>query len=69
MNEIKMNNKEIIKFPIKDFLLPKNQLYCKLCGRDKFSMKQPHNCIGGFRKRKIEWGYKQVINTIKEPLN
>ena len=28
---------------------------CKLCGRDKFTSKQPHKCVGGFRKRKIIW--------------
>ncbi len=28
---------------------------CKLCGRDKFTKKSPHNCVGGFRKRHIEW--------------
>lgn len=28
---------------------------CLLCGRDKFTAKQPHNCVGGFRKRKILW--------------
>ena len=28
---------------------------CMLCGRDKFTRKSPHNCVGGFRKRKIEW--------------
>lgn len=28
---------------------------CLLCGRDKFTRKSPHNCIGGFRKRNIKW--------------
>lgn len=28
---------------------------CMLCGRDKFTRKSPHNCVGGFRKRKIVW--------------
>ena len=28
---------------------------CLLCGRDKFTRKTPHYCIGGFRKRKIKW--------------
>ena len=28
---------------------------CLLCGRDKFTAKQPHKCRGGFRKRKIKW--------------
>jgi hypothetical protein len=28
---------------------------CLLCGRYKFTHKQPHKCLGGFRKRKIPW--------------
>ncbi len=28
---------------------------CLLCGRDKFTRKTPHNCVGGYRKHKIEW--------------
>jgi hypothetical protein len=28
---------------------------CMLCGRDKFTSKTPHKCIGGYRKRKIIW--------------
>lgn len=28
---------------------------CLSCGRDKFTSKQPHNCIDGFRKRGIKW--------------
>lgn len=28
---------------------------CLLCGRDKFTTRGPHRCIGGFRKRKIQW--------------
>lgn len=28
---------------------------CMLCGRDKFTRKSPHKCVGGFRKRKIIW--------------
>lgn len=28
---------------------------CDLCGRDKFTSKQPHNCVEGFRKRKLSW--------------
>ena len=28
---------------------------CLLCGRDTFTRKSPHNCVGGFRKRKIQW--------------
>ena len=26
-----------------------------LCGRDKFTRKSPHKCVGGYRKRKIKW--------------
>jgi len=28
---------------------------CLLCYRDKFTHKQPHKCLGGFRKRNIPW--------------
>lgn len=28
---------------------------CMLCGRDKFTHKSPHKCVGGYRKRKIIW--------------
>ena len=28
---------------------------CMLCGRDRFTHKSPHKCVGGFRKRKIVW--------------
>ena len=28
---------------------------CLLCGRDKFTHKSPHKCVGGYRKRKIIW--------------
>ena len=28
---------------------------CNLCGRDKFTHKIPHKCIGGFRKRGLKW--------------
>jgi len=31
------------------------KLKCLLCGRDKFTHKSPHYCVGGFRKRKIKW--------------
>jgi hypothetical protein len=31
------------------------KLKCLLCGRDKFTHKSPHYCIGGFRKHKIKW--------------
>ena len=27
------------------------KLKCLLCGRDKFTHKSPHKCVGGFRKR------------------
>jgi len=32
-----------------------NKWKCLLCGRHKFTHKSPHNCVGGFRKRKIIW--------------
>ena len=48
-------------YPLKDFLFPKQQLYCALCGRDKFLFKTAHNCVGGYRKRRIIWGYKNKI--------
>lgn len=41
-----------IEMKIKD--KPK-RFRCKFCGRDKFTKKSPHNCVGGFRKRNIEW--------------
>jgi len=28
---------------------------CLLCGRDKFTHKTPHKCVGGYRKRNIIW--------------
>ena len=28
---------------------------CLLCGRDKFTKKQPHKCNTGFRKHGIIW--------------
>jgi hypothetical protein len=28
---------------------------CLLCGRDKFTRKSHHNCVGGFRKRGLRW--------------
>ena len=28
---------------------------CDLCGRNKFTAPIPHNCVGGFRKRKLQW--------------
>ena len=36
---------------------------CLLCGRDKFTHKTPHNCVGGYRKRKIKW---EPINWVEE---
>ena len=37
---------------------------CLLCGRDKFTHKSPHYCIGGYRKHKIKWQpiFKEVSN-------
>jgi hypothetical protein len=28
---------------------------CLLCGRDKFTRKSHHNCVGGFRKKSLKW--------------
>lgn len=28
---------------------------CMLCGRDTFTRKSPHKCVGGYRKRNIVW--------------
>ena len=28
---------------------------CLLCGRNKFTRKSPHKCVGGFRKRGFIW--------------
>lgn len=33
----------------------KDRWKCMLCGRDKFTHKSPHKCVGGYRKRKIVW--------------
>lgn len=33
---------------------------CLLCGRNKFTRKSPHHCVGGFRKRNIKW---EIIET------
>lgn len=38
---------------------------CLLCGRDKFTEKTPHKCVGGFRKRKIKW---EEIKKMEEKL-
>lgn len=32
---------------------------CLLCGRDKFTKKTAHYCIGGYRKHGIKW--KEII--------
>ena len=43
-------------------IINENQkLTCLLCGRDKFIRKTPHNCIGGFRKKRIKWGMKTPL--------
>jgi len=34
---------------------PKAKWKCMIYGRDKFTHKSPHKCIGGYRKRKIIW--------------
>lgn len=43
------------------------KLKCTLCGRDKFTQKSPHHCVGGFRKRNIIWELitKKDMNTLK----
>ena len=28
---------------------------CLLCGRDTFTQKSPHCCVGGYRKHHIKW--------------
>jgi len=28
---------------------------CNLCGKDTFTRKTPHKCIGGYRKRGLKW--------------
>ncbi len=28
---------------------------CNLCGRDKFTHKTPHYCVGGYRKHGLKW--------------
>lgn len=28
---------------------------CTICGRNKFDSKQPHKCVGGFRKSGFVW--------------
>ena len=36
-------------------ITPNKRYRCLLCGRDKFTRKSPHQCVGGFRKRRIRW--------------
>lgn len=43
----------------------KHKYKCLLCGRDDFNTPTPHNCIGGFRKRKLKWE-KVIEDTPKE---
>lgn len=35
---------------------------CLLCGRDKFTKKTPHQCVGGYRKRKLKW--EEIYDTL-----
>lgn len=46
---------------------------CLLCGRNKFTAKIGHKCVGGFRKRKIKWkcivldeNFNRILDLIKE---
>ena len=32
---------------------------CVLCGKNKFTRKSAHYCVGGYRKHKIKW--KEII--------
>ena len=50
-----------MKRTLKKWLFPEKQLYCLLCGRDKFIRKTPHICNGVYRKRRIIWGYKNIL--------
>lgn len=49
---VKMNVNEQLKQPP---IIRIGRWKCMLCGRDKFTHKSPHKCVGGFRKRKIIW--------------
>lgn len=43
---------------------PKTAKYrCLVCGRDNFIRNTAHNCVGGYRKRKIKW---EPINWVEE---
>lgn len=52
-------NKQIKELETKLFALPavihSGNWKCLLCGRDKFTHKTPHKCVGGYRKRNIIW--------------
>lgn len=37
---------------------------CGLCGRDKFTRKTSHYCIGGYRKYKIKWIELKPLNNV-----
>jgi ribosomal protein L37E len=41
---------------------------CKLCGRDKFTAKQPHRCSIGFMKHAGRVARKRGMDTIWEEL-
>lgn len=28
---------------------------CTVCGRDKFTKRTPHKCVGGYRKKNLKW--------------
>ena len=50
-------------------MTPPTRYKCLLCGRDKFTHKTPHKCIGGFRKRGIKWEEiyeEKVMTTLTE---
>lgn len=40
---------------------------CLLCGRNKFTKKTPHYCIGGYRKRGLKW--EKIIKNINNSKN
>jgi len=52
-----INAKQIVNQYEKQFKPqpPKANWKCMICGRDKFTHKSPHKCIGGYRKRNIIW--------------
>lgn len=41
------------------------KLVCLLCGRDKFTKRQPHICGKNLRKRKIIWAIKTNLALFK----